>query len=694
MNIPELFGTNVFNERAMEEYLEPEDFGKLLSALAKGCELDITIADKIADAMKRWAIDKGATHYTHWFQPMTGITAEKHNSFVSPSAGGGAIMEFSGKELIKGESDASSFPSGGLRATFEARGYTAWDPTSFAFIKDGVLCIPTAFCSYGGEILDKKTPLLRSMEILNKHSMRILRALGDRETNHVLSTVGAEQEYFLIDRKLYERRIDLKLTGRTLFGAKPPKGQELDEHFLGSLRPRVSEYMKELDLELWKLGIYSKTEHNEVAPSQHELAPIFETTNIACDQNQLIMEMMKRIAEKHGLACLLHEKPFNGVNGSGKHNNWSISTSLGKNLLKPGKEPEKNLSFLLFLSAVIKAVDVHQDLLRVSAATAGNDYRLGGDEAPPAIISIYLGDDITQALESVAYHRDYRSADKIKMNPVANVLPDFTKDTADRNRTSPFAFTGNKFEFRMVGSSMSIAEANIILNTAVADVLSGFADILEDAFDVEQAMYDIIHDTYEAHKRIIFNGNNYSKEWELEAEARGLKNYTTTVEAFDHFTDDKNIELFARHNIFTPTELRSRGMIMFENYNKLMLIEAKTMPEMAKKEVLPSVMKEETDLLRIVEKTQIVGLERKLSNTVSRLNNAVEAYETLCDNITELDEAVEKGSALTDEREKAFFIRDTIRPIMAKTRKTVDEFEKTGSTKYPYPSYCDLLFSV
>lgn len=693
MDIPALFGTNVFNYRAMEEYLEPEDFGKLLSALAKGRELDITIADAIADAMKCWAIDKGATHYTHWFQPMTGITAEKHNSFVAPSVKGGAIMEFSGKELIKGESDASSFPSGGLRATFEARGYTAWDPTSFAFLKDDVLCIPTAFCSYGGEILDKKTPLLRSMEVLNTHTLRVLRALGDKNTSHVLSTVGAEQEYFLIDRKLYDRRMDLKLTGRTLFGAKPPKGQELDEHFLGAIRPRVSEFMKELNIELWKLGIYSKTEHNEVAPSQHELAPIFETTNIACDQNQLIMELMKRIAEKHGLACLLHEKPFNGVNGSGKHNNWSISTNLGENLLKPGKEPEKNLRFLLFLSAVIKAVDLHQDLLRVSAATAGNDHRLGGDEAPPAIISIYLGDDITAAIESVAYNRDYRSADKITMTPVANVLPDFTKDTADRNRTSPFAFTGNKFEFRMVGSSMSIAEANIILNTAVADVLSEFADKLESAFDVDLEICNIIHDTYESHKRIIFNGNNYSKEWEAEAESRGLKNFKTTVEAFDHFTDDKNIELFCRHNIFSPTELRSRGMIMFENYNKLLLIEARTMSEMAKKEILPTIMKEEMKLLGIVERAQAVGA-CDIGNTKKNLNAAMTAYETLCDNIEELDRSIERCASYYDDREKAFFIRDEVCKLMRKTRSTVDEFEKKSSAKYPYPSYCELLFSV
>ena len=558
LNVPEMFGNAVFNDESMKKYLPKGTYKELKKTIEDGKPLDINIANVVAHAMKEWAIENGATHYTHWFQPMTGITAEKHDSFISPTAGGGVIMEFSGKELIKGEPDASSFPSGGIRATFEARGYTAWDPTSYAFIKDGSLCIPTAFCSYTGEALDKKTPLLRSMECINTQALRILRVFGDNETTHVSTTVGPEQEYFLVDKKVFDSRKDLIYCGRTLFGARPPKGQELDDHYFGSIKPRVSAFMKDLDKELWKYGILAKTKHNEVAPAQHELAPIFDTTNIATDHNQLTMEIMKKVAEKHGLECLLHEKPFAGVNGSGKHNNWSMSTNTGKNLLDPTKHPRQNIRFLTFLAAVIRAVDENQDLLRISVASAGNDHRLGANEAPPAIMSVYLGDDLTEVLRSLLSGEDYTADGKPIMETTAEVLPNFTKDTSDRNRTSPFAFTGNKFEFRSVGSSENIACANFMINTMVADVLEDFADQLEKADDVNAAAEELIKKTITEHRRIIFNGNNYSDEWIEEAKRRGLLNLRSLPEALPLYTSEKNIRLFTKHNVLTEVELRSR----------------------------------------------------------------------------------------------------------------------------------------
>ncbi len=580
--VPELFGSLVFNDEVMKQRLPKEVYKSLRKTIEEGRDLDSAVASAVATAMKDWAVEKGATHYTHWFQPMTGITAEKHDSFISPQPDGRVIMEFSGKELIRGEPDASSFPSGGLRATFEARGYTAWDPTSYAFIKDDSLCIPTAFCSYGGEVLDKKTPLLRSMEQVSMQAQRVLRLFGDTATKWVYPTVGPEQEYFLVDKELFKQRRDLVYTGRTLFGAKPPKGQELEDHYFGAIRPRVMAYMQDLNRELWKLGIFAKTEHNEVAPAQHELAPIFSTTNVATDHNQLTMEMMKRVAERHGLACLLHEKPFAGVNGSGKHNNWSLSTNTGKNLFEPGKTPQDNLQFLLFLCAVIKAVDEHQDLLRITVASAGNDHRLGANEAPPPIVSMFLGDELTAVLDSIETGKPYDPAAVGQMMTGVHVLPDFQKDTTDRNRTSPFAFTGNKFEFRMLGSSFSIAGPNIILNTMMADALGAFADQLETADDLESAARQLMRDTLKAHKRIIFNGDNYTDAWVAEAERRGLLNLRTTADALPYFISDKNIRLFTKHRIFTETEIRSRYDILMENYCKVLNIEALTMVEMAR----------------------------------------------------------------------------------------------------------------
>ena len=576
-NIPELFGSMVFNDAAMRERLPKETYRALKRTIDNGKSLDKSIADVVANAMKDWAIEKGATHFTHWFQPMTGVTAEKHDSFIAPDGDRGVIMEFSGKELVKGEPDASSFPSGGLRATFEARGYTAWDPTSYAFIKDDILCIPTAFCSYGGEALDKKTPLLRSMEALNREALRILKLFGNKSVTRVLTTVGPEQEYFLIDKELFRRRKDLVYTGRTLFGATPPKGQELEDHYFGVLRPRVSAFMKELDEELWKLGVYAKTKHNEVAPAQHELAPIFTTSNIASDHNQLTMEIMKKVADKHGLACLLHEKPFAGVNGSGKHNNWSLTTNTGVNLLEPGDSPQDNAQFLLFLCAVIKAVDEYQDLLRISAASAGNDHRLGANEAPPAIISIFLGDQLTEILESIMEGRPCSQTEKVEMKIGVHTLPRFPKDTTDRNRTSPFAFTGNKFEFRMLGSAFSIAGPNVILNTAVAEELSRFADRLESSEHFTEDLNSLVKEELKKHSRIIFNGNSYSDEWPAEAEKRGLLNLRTTPDALPYYIDVKNVSLFTRHKIFTGAELHSRYEIMMENYIKVIDIETKTM---------------------------------------------------------------------------------------------------------------------
>lgn len=588
-NVPEIFGSMVFNDAIMRDKLPKDIYKSLKKTIEDGKDLDITVANVVAIAMKDWAIEKGATHYTHWFQPMTGITAEKHDSFISPQNDGRIIMEFSGKELIKGEPDASSFPSGGLRATFEARGYTAWDPTSYAFVKDGVLCIPTAFCSYGGEALDKKTPLLRSMEALGEQAVRVLRLFGNTDAKRVITTVGPEQEYFLVDKDLYEQRKDLVYCGRTLFGAMAPKGQEMEDHYFGAIKPRISAFMKELNEELWKLGILAKTEHNEVSPAQHELAPIFSTTNIATDHNQITMEIMKNVAKRHNLVCLLHEKPFKGVNGSGKHNNWSLTTDTGVNLLEPGKSPYENAQFLLFLSAVIKAVDEYQDLMRVSVASAENDHRLGANEAPPAIISMFLGDDLEAILEAIESGKPYNGSGIEKMEIGVHVLPSFPKDTTDRNRTSPFAFTGNKFEFRSLGSSQSISGPNIILNTIVAEELKQFADELEGAEDFTEKLNELIKKTIKEHKRIIFNGDGYSDEWKAEAKKRGLLNLKTTVDALPTFLAPKNVELFTKHKIFTEKEMESRYEILLETYSKVINIEGLTMVDMAKKQILPAV---------------------------------------------------------------------------------------------------------
>ena len=589
-NVSKYFGCMVFDDRVMKASLSAKVYQSLRKTIDEGVKLDSSVADAVAEAMKEWAVSKGATHYTHWFQPLTGITAEKHDSFISPSPNGGVIMEFSGKELIKGEPDASSFPSGGLRATFEARGYTAWDPTSYAFIKGKTLCIPTAFCSYGGEALDKKTPLLRSMKALNKQALRILRLFGNDKVNYVTTSVGSEQEYFLITKEMYDQRKDLRFTGRTLFGARPPKGQEMDDHYFGVIKPRVESYMSDLNEELWKLGILAKTQHNEVAPAQHELAPIYTTTNIATDHNQLTMEIMQKVAAKHGLVCLLHEKPFAGVNGSGKHNNWSISTDTGVNLLSPGETPYENAQFLLFLCAVIKAVDDYQDLLRLSVATAGNDHRLGANEAPPAVVSMFLGDELNGVLEAIEKDIPYAGAEKTQMKLGVDVLPKFNRDTTDRNRTSPFAFTGNKFEFRMLGSSNSIACANMMLNSAVAESLKIYADRLEQAENFEEALHAMIRKTIKDHKRIIFNGNGYDDAWIKEAtEVRGLLNYPSTPDCMPHLLDEKNVQMLTSHKVFSKTELESRCEIMLENYCKTIVIEANTMVDMAKREIIPAV---------------------------------------------------------------------------------------------------------
>ncbi len=617
-NVPEIFGSMVFNDAIMRDKLPKDIYKSLKKTIEDGKDLDITVANVVAIAMKDWAIEKGATHYTHWFQPMTGITAEKHDSFISPQNDGRVIMEFSGKELIKGEPDASSFPSGGLRATFEARGYTAWDPTSYAFVKDGVLCIPTAFCSYGGEALDKKTPLLRSMEALGEQAVRVLRLFGNTDAKRVITTVGPEQEYFLVDKDLYEQRKDLVYCGRTLFGAMAPKGQEMEDHYFGAIKPRISAFMKELNEELWKLGILAKTEHNEVSPAQHELAPIFSTTNIATDHNQITMEIMKNVAKRHNLICLLHEKPFKGVNGSGKHNNWSLTTDTGVNLLEPGKSPYENAQFLLFLSAVIKAVDEYQDLMRVSVASAENDHRLGANEAPPAIISMFLGDDLEAILEAIESGKPYNGSGIEKMEIGVHVLPSFPKDTTDRNRTSPFAFTGNKFEFRSLGSSQSISGPNIILNTIVAEELKQFADELEGAEDFTEKLNELIKKTIKEHKRIIFNGDGYSDEWKAEAEKRGLLNLKTTVDALPTFLAPKNVELFTKHKIFTEKEMESRYEILLETYSKVINIEGLTMVDMAKKEILPAVNSYIGDLASTAKKKLAVteGLSCKMEKKI------------------------------------------------------------------------------
>ena len=695
VNVPEMFGKAVFNDESMKKYLPKGTYKALKKTIEDGNPLDINIANVVAHAMKEWAIENGATHYTHWFQPMTGITAEKHDSFISPTAGGGVIMEFSGKELIKGEPDASSFPSGGIRATFEARGYTAWDPTSYAFIKDGSLCIPTAFCSYTGEALDKKTPLLRSMECINTQALRILRAFGDNETIHVSTTVGPEQEYFLVDKKVFEKRKDLVYCGRTLFGARPPKGQELDDHYFGSIKPRVSAYMKDLDTELWKYGILAKTKHNEVAPAQHELAPIFDTSNIATDHNQITMEIMKKVAEKHGLVCLLHEKPFAGVNGSGKHNNWSMSTNTGKNLLDPSKNPRQNIQFLTFLAAVIRAVDENQDLLRISIASAGNDHRLGGNEAPPAIISMYLGDDLTEVLHSVLSGEDYTGDTKPIMETTAEVLPNFTKDTSDRNRTSPFAFTGNKFEFRSVGSSENIACANFMINTMVADVLEDFANQLEGAEDVNAAAEKLIKKTIKKHKRIIFNGNNYSDEWLEEAKRRGLLNLRTLPDALPLYTSEKNIRLFTKHNVLTEVEIRSRRDVLLEKYSKIINIEALTALDMAKKDIVPAVteyIKELAQTASIVKSVDPELVPTAQTELMKKLTNLLNCF---VGKIDVLDKAVVGAKEITDVADNAMYFKDYVISAMQELRAVADEMESNMSAKaWPYPSYGAMLFSV
>ena len=694
--VKEQFGSLVFDDRVMKASLDAKVYASLKKTIDEGKELDLTVANAVAAAMKDWAVAHGATHYTHWFQPLTGVTAEKHDSFISPAPDGGVIMEFSGKELIKGEPDASSFPSGGLRATFEARGYTAWDPTSYAFIKGKTLCIPTAFCSYGGEALDKKTPLLRSMEALNVQALRILKLFGNDTVKRVTSSVGPEQEYFLVDREMYNKRKDLIYTGRTLCGAKPPKGQEMDDHYFGVIKPRVAAYMEDLNEELWKLGILAKTEHNEVAPAQHELAPIYTTTNIATDHNQLTMEIMQKVAAKHGLVSLLHEKPFAGVNGSGKHNNWSIATDAGQNLLSPGETPYENAQFLLFLCAVIKAVDDYQDLLRISVATAGNDHRLGANEAPPAVVSIFLGDELNAVLEAIENDTPYQGAKKTTMKLGSDVLPKFNRDTTDRNRTSPFAFTGNKFEFRMLGSSNSIACANIMLNTAVAESLKIYADRLEGVADFETALHDMIKKTIKDHKRIIFNGNGYDDSWIKEAtEKRGLCNYRTTADCMPHILDEKNVRMLTSHKVFSEVELKSRCEIMLENYCKTVMIEACTMVDMAKKQILPAVSAYTTDL------AESVGKKLKLGTDIACKyeKEAVKKLSILCDKIAEATDLLEgtlvKIKAAESIGEESEMIRDAVLVAMSELRVACDEAETMTAEKYwPFPTYGELLFGV
>ena len=694
--VADYFGSLVFDDRAMRANLSADVYASLRKTIDEGKELDISVANAVAQAMKDWAVSKGATHFTHWFQPLTGITAEKHDSFITPSPDGSVIMEFSGKELIKGEPDASSFPSGGLRATFEARGYTAWDPTSYAFIKGKTLCIPTAFCSYGGHALDKKTPLLRSMEVLNKQALRILRLFGNTEAKRVVSSVGPEQEYFLITKEMYEKRPDLRFTGRTLFGAKPPKGQELDDHYFGVIKPGVAAFMEDLNDELWKLGILAKTEHNEVAPAQHELAPIYTTTNVATDHNQLTMEIMQKVAAKHGLVCLLHEKPFAGVNGSGKHNNWSIATDSGQNLMSPGETPYENAQFLLFLCAVIKAVDDYQDLLRISVATAGNDHRLGANEAPPAVISVFLGDELNAVLEAIETDKPYEGTKKTQMKLGVDVLPKFNRDATDRNRTSPFAFTGNKFEFRMLGSSNSIACANIMLNSAVAESLRIYADRLEQAEDFETALHEMIKKTIKDHKRIIFNGNGYDESWIKEAtEKRGLLNYRTTADCMPHLMDKKNVDMLTSLGVFTEEELRSRRDIMLENYCKTVRIEAQTMINMVHKRIAPAVTSFTADLA-----AQASGKRALIPELAcSYESELVVRLSALTDRITErtddLEEALTGIQDAEDIVEEAALIRDTIVPKMAELRIPCDEAELlTAKSYWPFPTYGDILFSV
>ncbi len=694
--IPEFFGSLVFNDEAMKRCLSAEVYIALKRTIENGDHLDLSVANEVANAMKDWAMNLGCTHFTHWFQPMTGITAEKHDSFITPADGGRVLMEFSGKELIKGEPDASSFPSGGIRATFEARGYTAWDPTSYAFVMGNTLYIPTVFCSYTGAVLDKKTPLLRSMERISAESLRLLRAIGREDIGHVYVTVGAEQEYFLIDKDMYTQRRDLMYTGRTLFGARPPKGQEMDDHYFGAIKPRVAAFMEELDEELWKLGVYAKTEHNEVAPCQHELAPVFTTCNLATDHNQLTMEVMKNVAQRHGFVCLLHEKPFEGVNGSGKHNNWALSTNTGENLLKPGKKPFENKQFLLFLSAFIKAVDEYQDLLRISVATAGNDHRLGAHEAPPAIMSIFLGEDLENVLHAKAYGEEYSAASKVKIGMGATVLPEFKKDTTDRNRTSPIAFTGNKFEFRSLGSALNIACPNIMLNTIVAEQLSLFADILEGSSNLDKDIDTIVSDVYKNHHRIIFNGNNYAEEWIAEAEARGLMNLRTMPEAMQHYSDAKNVALFEKHKIFNADEIRARCEIQLESYSKTVNIEALTMLDMARKDIFPAVSRFVGDLSKdVYYKRQIcadIPVDAEVT-LIKRLSSLLQDFDKYTTELQNAEDKVHntKADALTISR----MYCNEVLTVMRKLRKVSDEMEQLTSAEYwPYPSYGRLMFTM
>ncbi len=693
--LTELFSSMVFDDTVMEARLPKETYKALQKTIKNGKHLDTEVATVVANAMKDWAIEKGATHYTHWFQPMTGVTAEKHDSFISPKPNGKVIMEFSGKELMRGEPDASSFPSGGLRATFEARGYTAWDATSYAFIKDGVLYIPTVFCSYGGEALDQKTALLRSMEEINRQALRVLKLFGNEDVTSVKTTVGPEQEYFLVDKEMYDKRKDLIYTGRTLFGARAPKGQELDDHYFGAIKPRVAAFMKELNEELWKLGVLAKTEHNEVAPAQHEMAPIFSTTNIAADHNQLTMEMMQKVAKRHGMVCLLHEKPFAGVNGSGKHNNWSISTNTGTNLLEPGETPYENAQFLLFLCAVIKAVDEYQDLLRISVASAGNDHRLGANEAPPAIVSMFLGTDLSEILEAIEKDEKYDSKQKELMRIGVHTLPKFPRDTTDRNRTSPFAFTGNKFEFRMLGSAASISCANTVLNTTVAEELKQFADVLENAEDFETALHDLIKNTIKEHKRIIFNGDGYDESWVKEAEKRGLYNFKTTPDALAHMLDEKNVTLFTSHNVYSKTELVARHEVLLENYCKIINIEALTMLDMARKDILPAMSEYSATLAR--DAAAKTSFDPDADCTYEKEN-----IKNLCALIGACNRAVKKteqdlisAKSITDGAELAEFYKSTIIDDMKAIRIPADEMETIASSeKWPYPSYGELLFGI
>lgn len=692
-NLSEMFGSMVFNDSVMQARLPKEVYEQVRQCIKLGTRLDGKTADVVANAMKDWSIEKGVTHFTHWFQPMTGITAEKHDSFLNPVGDGRVIMEFSGKELIQGEPDASSFPTGGLRATFEARGYTAWDPTSYAFIKDGVLCIPTAFCSYGGEALDKKTPLLRSMQAINHQCLRVLRLFGNTDVTAVKTTVGPEQEYFLVDKSVYEKRKDLMYTGRTLFGAKPPKAQELGDHYFGTIKPRVSAFMQELDEELWKLGVPAKTEHNEAAPAQHELAPVFSTTNISADHNQITMELMKKLARKYDMVCLLHEKPFAGVNGSGKHNNWSMTTDTGVNLLEPGETPYENAQFLLMLCAVIQAVDDYQDMLRISVTSASNDLRLGAAEAPPAIVSMFLGEELEEILEAIEKDEPYGGKEKELIKVGVHALPKFPKDTTDRNRTSPFAFTGNKFEFRMLGSSASISGANVVINTAVAESLRQYADALEGSTDFENDLHELIRSVIRKHKRIIFSGNGYGDEWVREAEKRGLLNLPTTPDCVPHYLAMKNVELFARHRVYTEIELAARYKMKLDNYCKVLHIEALTMLDMARQDILPAVSAFAKELCDTATAKNALGVEAVYeTETAARVSKLTTAVLT---EVRALEKASDDAEELVDVLTRACAYKDNVLSAMSALRESVDELETLTARKYwPYPNYGDLLFSV